>query len=443
MAVYEVKLQDGSIYEIKTTEPSKLMSTLNAYFKEAQPAFKLAVTHPESFTQRGRQQLTPEEIQRVTNLEWPDIYRQAGAPKPGGQGILPFAKSQYTAGQLIPQAVGELLNLGTRPSTYIIAGATPKMAELAATTPMTRRFLQRQTPTLAKALLEKYPVSPVYKETGKVIDLGVYGQYPERVDITKPFSPAPQVTWKSITQRFPRIMGKNYTLDRANEAATLLDDARNLLGDLKGKVIQQVGNRTVDIDKLNAQLPKVIPKQVLTILDDPIYEIRKLPDGSIEPTIVNLDKMKQAIGDLFATDAWQKEAPNQAKAIARQIYGIISQSIKDAAPEAKEPITDYHNFMDIFRQVNKTLRSPMGTILEKRFRGALKPGSERQYQIAWREMQKYIPRLRQIIIDVQKFNQRQTFKAGAKRIAPWLPLIVGGGYMGSKWLGKATEGIFE
>ena len=233
---------------------------------------------------------------------------------------------------------------------------------------------------------------------------------------------------KTLPSRLPQIMGKNYTLQRAEKTAGLLDDARSYLGKLKGEAIKQYGDRIVDAQKLSSQLPS-LPKNVLNALDDPIYAIEKLSDGSIKPSIANLDKIKEALGDFMTSKTWE-EATTKNKQVIKQAYGLVSQAMKDAAPEIKEPIATYHDFMDIYRDVNKTIRNTEGVILEKRLRGVLKPGAERRYQIAWEQMQKYIPELKRIAKDIIKFNQRQT----TKRILGRGALYLGGFEAGRRFI---------
>lgn len=105
------------------------------YLKEAQPAFKLAVTHPETLLGKTAigtmgKPLAPEELEAETQKDWSNIYRGTGAKEKGGAGVLPFAKSTSTAGQLVPQIAGEMLNLGTRPSTYIAPKLIPPALKL-------------------------------------------------------------------------------------------------------------------------------------------------------------------------------------------------------------------------------------------------------------------------------------------------------------------------
>lgn len=88
----------------------KFLAGAGTYLKEAQPAFKWALAGmPEDIA----------SIDKATQGDYSDLYRQAG---------LPFSKSKFTMGQLIPQAAGELIDLASRPSSYILPKVLSGMA---------------------------------------------------------------------------------------------------------------------------------------------------------------------------------------------------------------------------------------------------------------------------------------------------------------------------
>jgi hypothetical protein len=237
--------------------------------------------------------------------------------------------------------------------------------------------------------------------------------------------------------KFPRIMGKDYTLNRAKQATQLLDETRSYLGKIKGEAVKQYGDMSIDVNKLQSQIP-TLPKNVLSALDDPIYAIEKLSDGSIKPTVSNLDKVREALGDLMTSAQWE-EATTKNKQLIKNTYGLLGRTIKETSPQIKEPIENYHRFMELYRNVNKTLRNTTGDVLEKRLRGTFTSGAERNYQIAWENMYKrYIPQLKQIAIDVQKFNQRQVLKRGIKKYAPW---VIGGTVLGGAGYGGLRRAL--
>lgn len=144
----------------------------SSYMTQAQPAFKLAIEHPETLT---GQAIPPQAIEQSTGGDYADIYRRAALPLPGTQ-------STNVGGQMIPQIAGGAIDLATRPSTVIGAQAAkvagPLMQKLATSSPAFRRFLQIQTPNLSKQFLADNPMAPVYKTIQGI---------PR--DITKPLPP--------------------------------------------------------------------------------------------------------------------------------------------------------------------------------------------------------------------------------------------------------------
>jgi hypothetical protein len=168
----------------------KIKEVAGTYLKEAQPAFKLAITHPETLIGKPAmgpmgKPLTPEELGIQSNQDWSDIYRGAGQKDYlPTEGVLPFARSTSTAGQLIPQIAGSGLDVGTRPSSYVIPRVATGTAAFAAKTPITRAILALQTPTLAKGLLAG---------TRPEVLTGIQGLAQKGITkAVKPFIPSPE-----------------------------------------------------------------------------------------------------------------------------------------------------------------------------------------------------------------------------------------------------------
>lgn len=213
-----------------------------------------------------------------------------------------------------------------------------------------------------------------------------------------------------IEGKVPKIMGKDYTLQRAKQLDEGLEDLRNGFGSLKSDVIKQIGKDTVDAQKLSRNLP-TLPQNIVNAIDDPIYAIEKLSDGSINPTIENLDKIKGMLADKMSGKDWL-DATKLAKANIKQAYGAISEAIKEVHPEMKGSLDAYHYFMkDIYTPVKKILNTG-GQIVEKKLRTVLQPGSERSKQVALEEFSRLWNEAPRLIKDVIKFNTRQGLKRG-------------------------------
>lgn len=216
---------------------------------------------------------------------------------------------------------------------------------------------------------------------------------------------------EAITKsKFPAVMNKDYTLQRAKQLDEGLEDLRNGFGSLKSDTLKQIGKDVVDAQKLTHKLPP-LPQNIINALDDPIYAIEKLPDGSINPSIENLDKIKGLLADRMTGKDWL-DATKLNKANIKQAYGAISEAIGEVHPEMRGDLDAYHYFMkDIYTPVKKILTTG-GQVVEKKLRGALQPGAERSKQIAIEEFSRLWNEAPRLIKDVIKFNTRQGFKRG-------------------------------
>lgn len=164
--------QDFMPQEMANIRQPGIRPSLQGYMSQAQPAFKLALEHPETLM---GQTISPQAIDQSTGGEYSDIYRRAALPLPG-------ANSTNVAGQMIPQIVGGAIDIASRPSSAVLAGvgkyANPLVGKLASSSPAFRRFLQLRVPTFSKQILADNPMAPVYK---------VIQGVPR--DITKPLPP--------------------------------------------------------------------------------------------------------------------------------------------------------------------------------------------------------------------------------------------------------------
>jgi len=164
--------QDFMPQEMANIRQPGIRPSLQGYMSQAQPAFKLALEHPETLM---GQTISPEAIAQSTGGEYSDIYRRAAMPLPG-------ANSTNMAGQMIPQLAGGAIDIASRPSSAVMAVgakyAAPIIGKLASSSPSFRRFLQLRTPTLSAKVLADNPMAPIYKTIQGV---------PR--DITKPLAP--------------------------------------------------------------------------------------------------------------------------------------------------------------------------------------------------------------------------------------------------------------
>jgi hypothetical protein len=221
----------------------------------------------------------------------------------------------------------------------------------------------------------------------------------------------------------PQLMGKGYTLARATKATQAIDELRTTLGEAKKQAVGAVA------DKVVPNFKPTMPQQILNKLQDPLYEIEFTQSGAIKPTIGNLDKVKDALGDLMTSRGWE-EATKKLQQSVKMTYGYVKDAMVGADDSIKEPIKAYSDFMGKYGLVNKSLRDTSGNILEKKIRTAFTKGSEEQTKIAWKELSKQSEGLKQVMKDMGKWASRQEIK---KIAAP-----IGGigllGYMAHRYL---------
>jgi len=284
------------------------------YLREAQPAFKWAVSGmPKDF----------ETIQKVSKQPWADIYRESGG------GVLPFAKSTSTAGQMVPQVAGMALDIGTRPSSYAGAYVIPKGMGALATNPVTRRWLQIHTPTLSKALLEANPVEPVYKtikgiprditkplpkESGKLVKLG-------------------ESIVKNVNETIDNFRGQYHNLVKpfykknlsSNDLSSLPKELVKEMGFKKGATVQQVWEGRWDLlKKLNeSSFSKEELLKRTRISEDTLMNGLQRMKAVVMNNVD--DSTRQAIERL---DPQFGEIISSGKGILRKIYNPTTKEVK-------------------------------------------------------------------------------------------------------------------
>jgi len=135
------------------------------------------------------------------------------------------------------------------------------------------------------------------------------------------------------------------------------------------------------------------------------------------------------LGDLISDPQWV-EATKMDKRIIKQVYGQITNAIKEVAPEMTPALEAYHGFMkDVYRPVVKTLFKG-GKVTEKSLRGVMTKGGERATQQAFEALGQMAGTSQQALKDIGKFIGRQQSKkvlgyavgggAGAYALHRWL-----------------------
>jgi hypothetical protein len=289
---------------------------------------------------------------------------------------------------------------------------------------------------------QKYPVSsvvgmaePIYNMiSGKAFIAPQYPEFPTYRGgaefMSKQTSPLQIATnllagaglLKSFN-KLPAFMGKDYVYGRSKQGAMELDKMRKSIGEAKRMAIESVGTTPIPNFK------PTFARQVLDKLKDPIYEIEFTKAGAIKPTMKNLDRVMDALGDFMTTATWE-EAGKKLQQSVKQSYRQVREYMTKTVPSIKKPIENYSKFMDSYRVVNKTLRNTAGDILDAPLKGAFEVGAERAKYEAWKALSKNSKVMGRIMSDMAKWHGRQFTKTvfkdiGANALRFGLPVGVG------------------
>jgi hypothetical protein len=198
----------------------------------------------------------------------------------------------------------------------------------------------------------------------------------------------------------PAKMGKGYLLDRATRGANELEKMRLGLGQAKGQAVARVADKTIKNFKPD------IPEAVLKKLQDPIYKIEFTDKGAIKNTIGNVDKVKDALGDLVSNRAWKEVSPKKLITETKRLYGYLSNAMKETDSSLKSPIQAFHNFMKDYTRLKPTFSDTKG-VSTASIETAIKSDKAEAAFKAWERLSKKSPELSQVMKDVTKFIGRK------------------------------------
>lgn len=291
--------------------PIKPGFDLGQYFSLAQPAFKLALSQPQTL---AGQAISPEQLQKATSSEYADIYRQAG---------LPGSQSTNMAGQMIPQAAGLALDIASRPSSLIGSAIASPIGNAMANNPTTRRFLMNQLPTLSKGIIEANPMAPIYKEVNKMM-----------VDITKPLPKAQTKLVKTGQKLVDSIQSTMTSLGK--EYGKMYEPFYNT------KVNTFAGIPNKELEAIGIDPTKSTVKDLWEARFDLLRQVGNpwKKDELLKKTTLNEEKLRNIITKLKAAtlNAIPKEARDQISIMDTQ-YGQAVSAGKGLLRVAHDPET--------------------------------------------------------------------------------------------------------
>jgi len=332
IASFETKRTSGTTQQ--PNKPQKPENAFMSYLKNAQPAFKYAVTGDLGKTEKP----------------WSDIYRETRYP---GGGTLPFAKSTSTAGQMVPQVLGGALDIGTRPSSYIGAYAAPRLlaggGKMLANNPATRRWLQVHTPTLSKGLLTKNPVSPIMKNIDDM-----------QVDITKPLPKKSEFLTnktrdivKSVDNTFDSVKNEYGNLLKPHAKNIIPKKQINAIG-ISDDVIKQLEKYDIDLSNIDSVEKAWDARHGLRkLINDPWKKAELYKSTSFkEDTVTNIMKRLKAV----VLNNVDKPTRKQLLMLDPK-YEIISKAgggIKSALYNPKTGRYNTKTIVDIYKNPNNS-----------------------------------------------------------------------------------------
>ena len=273
--------------------PARFGFTAEQYFKEAQPAFKMALTQPGAML--GNQVISPEAINKTASSEYSDLYRNAN---------LPGSNSTNMAGQMIPQLAGGLLDIGTRPSSVILPEALKGIAK-----------------------------TPIGQELGKFLTkqrgfLNLGGQ--------------------KTAQKIAEKADKG--IDKVGQfMSTKYDDLFNELKTAKGTA--KVDDILTSIDDVKSSYPTEFAgklKQIQTKLAN----VQKTGKGLSAEELLNL---KQEARKLVPKPVWQgRIEPDALQASKQEIYYKINDALGSLGGEKYKTLSgEYRQFKEAQRLIGK------------------------------------------------------------------------------------------
>jgi hypothetical protein len=191
------------------------------------------------------------------------------------------------------------------------------------------------------------------------------------------------------------VIASEGRLQKAAKGKEALDTLRSTLGKAKELAIKEVADVPVKLDL------RGISNKVIKAIEDPIYGIAKESDGSLVNSISNMDKVKEAVGELINTPKIWEEAPKKELRVVKQLYGQINNAMKSAARSVGKPIDEaldaYSKFMDNYHLMNPTLVDSAGNAMGNKLRNAFRVGAEPAVKQAWAEISKSSPEIKKIM----------------------------------------------
>jgi hypothetical protein len=205
---------------------------------------------------------------------------------------------------------------------------------------------------------------------------------------------------RKIPNALKSILKYDNALKQAEKSQVALENVRNILGSAKRLAIQEISDVPAE---LNWGINK--SQKIVEAIKNPIYEVEFTPEGGVKNTIGNLDKVKEAVGELL-TPKMRLESTKKEISLIRQFEGQVSNTMKTAARKAGKPIDavmkNYGDFMDRYHMIKHTIENSKGEAMGNKLRKTFDLLSEPAYKESWKEVSKISPEVKTIMNSMQR-----------------------------------------
>ena len=232
-----------------------------------------------------------------------------------------------------------------------------------------------------------------------------------------------------VRSKIPKVMNKDYLINRAKLASEGLDDLYTGLTNQYDDVFRVIGDKPINasrVAELLDQLPGTVANQV-----------RKLVGKNIN-TISALKKAKGIIRKAVPKNIWtERQKGNEIQGLTKHIYFEINKLMVEGNPELVNLNQRYGAFMNMRKVLARVIYDTDGNVKSSGLANLFKPGAERNKQLFFESFAQQWPQAQQILKDATKFASRQAVKYWVRRFAPW---IVGGAIGGGLIRGLGEGG---
>lgn len=239
-----------------------------------------------------------------------------------------------------------------------------------------------------------------------------------------------------VTSKMPKVMGKDYLINRAKVASGGLDDLYEGLTQQYDDVYNAIGNRTVNISAVQ-DIADDLPTAIVNKINKSNL-IQKMPDGSVAPTINNMKVIKNILQKALPKNVLSgRQQADIFQGNLKLNLGKVRDVMAEGNPELVALNRRYADFMKLRGKVGGIIWDKFGDPKSGGLATLFKPGAERARQVAFEDFSRLWPQGQQIMKDAAKYSTRQTLKMLGRRGA----MIYGGYELGRKALRPLLGGF--